>query len=62
MDQPEAFPWGRLMQLGIGTLGISPTEFWRCTLREISTALGPATRPLQRQKLDEMMMEWPDDT
>ncbi len=61
MEQRETFPWGRLMHLGIASLGIAPHEFWRCTLREISTALGPATRPLQRQKLDEMMDEWPDD-
>jgi uncharacterized phage protein (TIGR02216 family) len=59
--RPETFPWPRLMQLGILDLGIAPAEFWRCTLREISTALGPATRPLQRQKLDEMMMAWPDE-
>ena len=49
------------MQLAIAELGIPPAEFWRCTLREISTALGPATRPLQRQKLEKMMMEWPDE-
>ena len=61
MDQLEMFPWARLMQLGIATLGLAPSEFWRCTLREIVSALGPATRPLQRQKLDEMMNEWPDE-
>ena len=61
MDQRENFPWGRLMQLGIASLGIAPQEFWRCTLREIISALGPATRPLQRQNLDELMSEWPDE-
>jgi uncharacterized phage protein (TIGR02216 family) len=61
MAQPELFPWARLMQLGIASLGIPPTEFWRCTLRELITALGPATRPLQRQNLNEMMDEWPDE-
>ena len=61
MVEPQRFPWARLLQLGVAELGIAPAEFWRCTLREISTALGPATRPLQRQKLEELMAEWPDD-
>jgi uncharacterized phage protein (TIGR02216 family) len=61
MEPLETFPWARLMQLGIATLGITPQEFWRCTLRELTTALGPATRPLQRQNLEEMMSEWPDE-
>ena len=60
MAKRERFPWGRVMQLGIGTLGISPEQFWKCTLREITAALGPVEMPLGRQSLDELMCEWPD--
>ena len=60
MEKPEGFPWGRLMQLGIGTLGIPPEQFWRCTLREIVGALGPVEHPLYRQNLNALMDEWPD--
>lgn len=56
----EPFPWARLMQLGIGTLRLSPHEFWRCTLREITSALGPHPRPLLRQNLETLMQQWPD--
>ena len=61
MPPHERFPWGRLMQLGIGTLGLSPQDFWRCTLREIMVAMPPVAPPLQRGELDGMMDEWPDD-
>ena len=57
----ERFPWARVMQLGIGTLGIPPEQFWRCTLREITAALGSAEMPLHRQSLEELMCEWPDE-
>ncbi len=60
MAKPERFPWGRVMQLGIGTLGLPPEQFWKCTLREITGALGPVEMPLHRQSLHEMMNEWPD--
>ena len=59
--KPERFPWRRLMQLGIGSLGISPPEFWRCTLREITSALSLAAQPLHRQNLNDLMGQWPDD-
>jgi uncharacterized phage protein (TIGR02216 family) len=61
MAGPERFPWSRVMQLGIGTLGIPPEQFWRSTLREITGALGRVELPLHRQSLDALMQAWPDE-
>jgi uncharacterized phage protein (TIGR02216 family) len=49
------------MQLGIGRLRLTPSEFWRCTLRELVLALGSPSQPLQRQNLDKLMQQWPDE-
>jgi uncharacterized phage protein (TIGR02216 family) len=49
------------MQLGIGQLRLTPTEFWRCTLRELVSALESPSGPLQRQNLNELMRQWPDE-
>jgi uncharacterized phage protein (TIGR02216 family) len=58
------FPWGQMMQLGLGLLRLSPTEFWRSTPREIAAALGSPPKPTDeralRQNLDAMMREYPD--
>jgi uncharacterized phage protein (TIGR02216 family) len=57
----ERFPWARLMHIGIGQLRLTPTEFWRCTLRELVSALGSPSKPLQRQNLNDLMRQWPDE-
>ena len=54
------FPWARIMQLGLGTLRLSPEQFWRSTAREIFSAFGPASQPMLRQKLDELIERFPD--
>lgn len=54
------FPWARLMKLGLGTLRLSPSEFWRSTPREIAAAFGSPPHPMLRQKLFEMMQRYPD--
>jgi uncharacterized phage protein (TIGR02216 family) len=55
------FPWARLMQTGLGTLHLSPSEFWRSSPREIAAAFGSPPQPkMLRQKLDEMMENYPD--
>lgn len=56
----ESFPWARLMHFGIGTLQLSPQEFWRNTLRELMFAQRLPSQPLLRQNLDEMIRLWPD--
>lgn len=55
------FPWDQLMKLGLGHLRLSPNEFWRSTLREISSATGVSPRPLLRQTLNELMEQYPDE-
>jgi uncharacterized phage protein (TIGR02216 family) len=57
------FPWGTIMQLGIGRLRLSPEQFWRSTLRELVIAAGLTSHgsPLLRQNLEEMMRSFPDD-
>lgn len=58
------FPWAELMQKGLGTLQLSPTEFWRSTPREIAGAFGLPPQPINafvlRQKLTELMERYPD--
>lgn len=60
-DRPR-FPWGRLMQLGLGHMRLAPSEFWRSTPREIAAATGPAPpQPLLRQNLVSLMELFPDE-
>ena len=54
----HTFPWGQLMQLGIGTYHIPPREFWNCTLRELVFRRQQHT--LARTTLNTLMKEWPD--
>lgn len=57
----ERFPWARMMQMGLGQLRLSPTEFWRSSPREIAGAFGVSPHPeMLRQKLEAMMIEHPD--
>jgi uncharacterized phage protein (TIGR02216 family) len=50
------------MRAGMGQLGLSPTEFWRSTPREIAAAVGPAPpQPLLRQNLLSLMELFPDE-
>jgi uncharacterized phage protein (TIGR02216 family) len=58
------FPWGPLIRFGIGTLHLSPHEFWRSTLRELSAARGHSSRPpsrVLRQSLLDLIDQFPDD-
>ncbi len=55
------FPWDALMHFGLGTLHLSPYEFWRSTLREMTAAGGLLRRPLLRQNLLDLMSQFPDD-
>jgi uncharacterized phage protein (TIGR02216 family) len=61
---PQKFPWARMMQLGLGTLHLSPEQFWRSSPREIAGAFGAPPQTLDtkllRQKLNEMMEVHPD--
>ncbi len=58
------FPWAGLMRLGLHDLKLTPTEFWRSTLRELGSAAGPNAPPASlrglRQNLDAMMEKHPD--
>jgi uncharacterized phage protein (TIGR02216 family) len=57
----KKFPWGELMQFGLGTLRLTPTEFWRSTLRELRAAVSSSFQPpLLRQNLDDLMKDYPD--
>jgi uncharacterized phage protein (TIGR02216 family) len=60
--EKSKFPWGRLMRFGLGTLHLSPKEFWRSTPRELAGAFGPAPpQPLLRQNLNSLMEQFPDE-
>jgi uncharacterized phage protein (TIGR02216 family) len=57
------FPWGTILQLGIGRLRLSPDQFWRSTLRELVLAAGlsPLRDPMLRPTLSELMEQFPDE-
>lgn len=61
------FPWGVLMGVGIGVLGIPPADFWRMTPRELMAAaqgaglLREQRLPPDRAALTAMMQLYPDD-
>jgi uncharacterized phage protein (TIGR02216 family) len=48
------------MRFGLNQRGLSPNEFWRCTLRELHAATGSVPAPLQRQNLSDLMQRFPD--
>ncbi len=60
----DGFPWQRLMNWGLRELRLPPHEFWRSTLRELVPASrfppGTLHGAELRQKLDDMMKDWPD--
>ena len=60
-EQLPRFPWEPIMKLGLGALRLSPDQFWRSTLREITSAVGVPPRPLLRQTLNELMELHPDE-
>lgn len=61
MSAAGAFPWQRLMHWGLREQRMAPHEFWRSTLRELLPRNHVPPGAVLRQKLDEMMKEFPDD-
>jgi uncharacterized phage protein (TIGR02216 family) len=61
----DTFPWQRMMQMGLGTLRLSPEQFWRSSPREIAGAFGFPSQTqgakALRQNLDMMMERFPDE-
>ena len=57
------FPWPRIMQLGMGRLGLAPRDFWSMTLRELNAALGlTAHAPgMTRGDLNNLLELYPDE-
>ena len=39
----EAFPWCAAMRFGLGTLRLSPRDFWAMTPRELAAAMDGGT-------------------
>ena len=56
------FPWRELMATGLGTLRLSPREFWAATPREIAAAFPRSAAPeMPRAVLDRLMQRFPDE-
>lgn len=61
----SAFPWQAAMRFGLGTLKLSPRDFWGLTPRELALAFEGASgrtrgRPPERATLDRLMAAFPD--
>lgn len=52
------------MEVGLGLLALSPSEFWRTTPRELAAAIagrfGAPVVPMQRDDLERLMERFPD--
>ncbi|MEI7598966.1 MAG: phage tail assembly chaperone [Aestuariivirga sp.] len=57
------FPWDQMMAMGLGTLRLSPREFWAATPREIAAAF-PTSKgaALPRGVLEQLLEQFPDET
>ena len=57
------FPWDQIMAMGLGTLRLSPRDFWAATPREIAAAF-PKHRAgaLPRAALEHLLQQFPDET
>ncbi len=65
MSRPvEPFPWKQAIGIGLGTLRLSPDQFWRMTPRELAFAIealtGRSGEPLARRTLLDLMKRYPD--
>lgn len=57
------FPWAEVMAKGLGTLRLSPRDFWAATPREIAAAFPkPGHAALPRGVLDALLKQFPDET
>jgi len=54
-----------MMQTGLGTLALTPSQFWRMTPRELALAIegrfGPIRAPMERHDLVRLMARFPDE-
>jgi uncharacterized phage protein (TIGR02216 family) len=52
------------METGLGALGLTPSELWRSTPRELASAIagrfGPPVIAMQRDDLERLMQRFPD--
>jgi len=57
------FPWAQMMAMGLGTLRLSPRDFWSATPREIAAAFPRSTgAALPRGVLERLLEQFPDET
>ena len=57
------FPWAAMMAMGLGTLRLSPRDFWAATPREIAAAFPkPHGAALPRGVLERLLEQFPDET
>lgn len=57
------FPWPEIMARGLGTLRLSPRDFWGATLREIAAACpAPGHAAMPRRVLEQLLDNFPDVT
>lgn len=61
-------PWDRYISIGIGIIGIQPSEFWNMSLKELLLAIDGFTefnttkkdKPLSKDELNKLMELYPD--
>lgn len=56
------FPWTELMAMGLGTLRLSPRDFWAATPREIAAAFPKKQDALTRAALAQLLEQFPDES
>ncbi|WP_298566510.1 phage tail assembly chaperone [uncultured Aliiroseovarius sp.] len=63
MSTPVAIDWPGLMRLGLGKLGLRPTELWALTPIELAVMAGLDGKPTAclRTRLEELAQAFPDE-
>ena len=57
----HVFPWNAVLAFGLGTLRMSPSEFWRATPRELLAMAGASrAAPPPRDALEALLARFPD--
>ena len=66
--EPSDIEWQRLMEIGLGILGLSPESFWNMSMIELFSAIegfkefntDQSKKPLSKAYLEDLMERYPD--
>jgi uncharacterized phage protein (TIGR02216 family) len=61
MSNVGAFPWVRIFEVGVRSLGLSPQDLWDLSPAEFRIlAGGDSAAPMGRRQMDDLLAAFPD--